>query len=560
MCPNMYYYLYGVFIDNLNNFLGGINNMQVAFGVLGGLGLFLYGMNLMGTGLQKAAGEKLKKLIEVLTNNRFMGVIVGTIVTMVVQSSSATTVMVIGFVNAGLMNLSQAVGVIMGANLGTTITAQLIAFKLTDIAPVVVAIGVAIWLFSSKKKYKEIAEIMIGFGILFIGMDFMSNHLKPLSKSQTFSDILKSLNNPFLGILVGFGLTTIVQSSSASIGLLLALASQGFITIDMAFPILFGDNIGTTTTALLSSIGASKTAKKAALMHFLFNLVGTILFMVVLKYPIQELVRYLSPNDIQRQIANAHTFFNLTNVFIQFPFAGFLVIAANKLIKGDDDEDVQGLKYLDTRIIETPSIAVGQASKEVLRMGKMVQNNFKNSIDSFYFKDEKLTKKVFEEEKRINEIEKEITQYLIQLSNAPLTNEQHATVTTLFHAINDIERVGDHADNIAELAQYRIDNKLWFTDTALDELKIMFDKVENIYKNALLAFKTADPNIARKVIGSEDEIDIMEKQYRAHHIERLNSQTCQPSSGIVFLDVISNLERVADHSSNIALYILDAIE
>jgi phosphate:Na+ symporter len=556
----MYYYLYGVFIDNLNNFLGGINNMQVAFGVLGGLGLFLYGMNLMGTGLQKAAGEKLKKLIEVLTNNRFMGVIVGTIVTMVVQSSSATTVMVIGFVNAGLMNLSQAVGVIMGANLGTTITAQLIAFKLTDIAPVVVAIGVAIWLFSSKKKYKEIAEIMIGFGILFIGMDFMSSHLKPLSKSQTFSDILKSLNNPFLGILVGFGLTTIVQSSSASIGLLLALASQGFITIDMAFPILFGDNIGTTTTALLSSIGASKTAKKAALMHFLFNLVGTILFMVVLKYPIQELVRYLSPNDIQRQIANAHTFFNLTNVFIQFPFAGFLVIAANKLIKGDDDEDVQGLKYLDTRIIETPSIAVGQASKEVLRMGKMVQNNFKNSIDSFYFKDEKLTKKVFEEEKRINEIEKEITQYLIQLSNAPLTNEQHATVTTLFHAINDIERVGDHADNIAELAQYRIDNKLWFTDTALDELKIMFDKVENIYKNALLAFKTADPNIARKVIGSEDEIDIMEKQYRAHHIERLNSQTCQPSSGIVFLDVISNLERVADHSSNIALYILDAIE
>lgn len=448
----------------------------------------------------------------------------------------------------------------MGANLGTTITAQLIAFKLTDIAPVVVAIGVAIWLFSSKKKYKEIAEIMIGFGILFIGMDFMSSHLKPLSKSQTFSDILKSLNNPFLGILVGFGLTTIVQSSSASIGLLLALASQGFITIDMAFPILFGDNIGTTTTALLSSIGASKTAKKAALMHFLFNLVGTILFMVVLKYPIQELVRYLSPNDIQRQIANAHTFFNLTNVFIQFPFAGFLVIAANKLIKGDDDEDVQGLKYLDTRIIETPSIAVGQASKEVLRMGKMVQNNFKNSIDSFYFKDEKLTKKVFEEEKRINEIEKEITQYLIQLSNAPLTNEQHATVTTLFHAINDIERVGDHADNIAELAQYRIDNKLWFTDTALDELKIMFDKVENIYKNALLAFKTADPNIARKVIGSEDEIDIMEKQYRAHHIERLNSQTCQPSSGIVFLDVISNLERVADHSSNIALYILDAIE
>jgi len=534
--------------------------MHVAFGVLGGLGLFLYGMNLMGTGLQKVAGEKLKKLIEVLTNNRFMGVIVGTLVTMVVQSSSATTVMVIGFVNAGLMNLSQAIGVIMGANLGTTITAQLIAFKLTDIAPVIVAIGVAIWLFTSKKKHKTKAEILIGFGILFIGMDFMSSNLKPLSSAPMFSDILTSLNNPVLGILIGFGLTTIVQSSSASIGLLLALASIGSINIEMALPILFGDNIGTTTTALLSSIGASKTAKKAALMHFLFNVIGTILFIVVLQGPVERLVMYLSPNDIQRQIANAHTSFNLINVVVQFPFAGFLVKAVNKLVKGDNEEDVKGLKYLDTRIMETPSIAVGQASKEVLRMGKITRVNLETAAEAFYTKDEKLINKVFEEEKRINEIEKEITQYLVQLSNAPLTRKQHATVTTLFNAINDIERVGDHADNIAELALYRVENKLWFTDLALDELKVMFDKVESIYKNALLAFKTADADLAKQVINSEDEIDIMEKQYRANHIARLNCQECRPNSGIVFLDVISNLERVADHSSNIAIYVLDALE
>lgn len=534
--------------------------MQIAFGVLGGLGLFLYGMNLMGTGLQKAAGEKLKRLIEVLTSNRLMGVIVGTLVTMVIQSSSATTVMVIGFVNAGLMTLSQAVGVIMGANVGTTMTAQLIAFKLSDYAPVVVAIGVAIWLFSSKKKNKEIAEILIGFGILFIGMDFMGNHLKPLGEYQGFKDLLVSLENPFLGILVGFGLTTLLQSSSASIGLLLALSGQGLITIDIALPILFGDNIGTTTTALISSIGANKTAKRAALIHFLFNVIGTIIFMFILRKPVEALVMSFTPNDISRQIANSHTLFNLINVIIQFPFAGFLVLAARKLIRGEEQDEVHGLKYLDTRIMETPSIAVNQASKEVLRMGKIVRDNLRTAFEAFYQKDEKLVQKVFEEEKRINEIEREITKYLVQLSNAPLTDQQHAKVNILFHAINDIERVGDHADNIAELCQDRIDNKLWFTDTALDELHIMFDKVDEVFSKSLLTFKTADAKVAEEVITLEAEIDIMEKKYRDSHIERLNTQSCEPSSGIVFLDLISNLERVSDHSSNIAMYIMDALK
>ncbi|MDK2917887.1 MAG: phosphate:Na+ symporter [Candidatus Petromonas sp.] len=533
--------------------------MEIAFGVLGGLGLFLYGMNVMGTGLQKVAGEKLKKLIEILTNNRFMGVLVGAGVTAIIQSSSATTVMVVGFVNAGLMKLTQAIGVIMGANIGTTITAQLIAFKLSDIAPIVIAIGVGIWLFSSKKKHKEIAEVLIGFGILFIGMDFMKHALKPLRTYQGFIDILTSLKNPILGILVGFGLTVIVQSSSASIGLLLALASQGLITIDIALPILFGDNIGTCTTALLSSIGASKTAKRAAIMHLLFNVIGTILFMVVLRYPIEKLVVYLSPNDIQRQIANAHTFFNITNVIVQLPFAGLIVAAAKKIIPGEVEEAV-GLKYLDSRIIETPSIAVGQASKEVLRMGKMVQNNLRMSIESFINKDEKLTAKVFEEEKKINEMEKEITEYLIKLSNAPLTDEQHAKITTLFNTINDLERVGDHADNLAELAQYSIDNRCSFTDQAIEELKTMFDKTEKTFKEALWAFKTADIQTAKRVLEFERDIDMLEKQYRASHIKRLNEQMCSPSSGIVFLDVISNLERVADHSSNISLSVLDALK
>ncbi|HLR35994.1 MAG TPA: Na/Pi cotransporter family protein [Tissierellales bacterium] len=531
--------------------------MEIAFGVLGGLGLFLYGMNMMGMSLEKVAGEKLKHLIEVLTNNRLMGVLIGALVTMVVQSSSATTVMVIGFVNAGLMTLSQAVGVIMGANIGTTITAQLIAFSLTDIAPLVLAIGVGIWITTSSKRAKNISEILMGFGILFIGMDMMGNSLAPLSENETFKNILISLDDPFLGVLVGLGLTTILQSSSASIGLLQALASQGLININIAFPILFGDNIGTTTTALISSVGTNKTAKRAAIIHFLFNLIGTIIFMTLLRVPIQVLVTYITPNNIQRQIANAHTLFNILNVAIQFPFANLLVKAATKLVPGDIYEESTGYNYLDSRIIETPSIAVGQAKKEVLRMANIVGENLINAKKSFLNKDEKLTNEVFQQETVINRLEREITTYLVELSNEPLSEEQHGLVNTLFYTINDIERVGDHADNLAELAQYRIDNRLLFTDDALDELKIMFDRTEKIYRKAIEAFEEVDYNLSMEVKDSEEKVDELEKEYRVNHIERLNKLMCEPSSGVVFLDILSNLERVADHSSNIVQYVLD---
>ena len=328
----------------------------------------------------------------------------------------------------------------------------------------------------------------------------------------------------------------------------------------MALPILFGDNIGTTTTAMLSSIGASRTAKQAAFIHFLFNLIGTLLFMLVLRIPIQNFVYNLSENDIPRQIANAHTIFNLLNVIIQFPFAGLLVKAAEKVIKSDTKKTRRVLKHIDDRIMETPSVAVAQVSKEVLRMGRIAENNLKLAADAFYTKDDKLISKVFEEEKRVNELEEAISEYLVQLSNAPMTDEQHGIVTTLFHVINDIERVSDHSENIAELTTHRIDDDLWFTDGAIAELHIMFDKVYNLYKNALLSFKTADLDIAKSVIIEEDEIDIMEKKYRLNHIERLNTRSCKLGSGIVYLDIISNLERVADHSANIAQYVIDTIE
>ncbi len=531
--------------------------METALPVIGGLGLFLYGMTIMGDGLQKVAGQRLKKFIEVLTNNRIMGVFIGALVTMVIQSSSGTTVMVIGFVNAGLMSLTQAVGVIMGANIGTTVTAQLIAFKITDYAPIAVAIGVAIWIITSKKKAKNIAEVMIGFGILFIGMNMMGDGLKPLAQSPTFSKIIISLKNPILGMLVGLGLTTVVQSSSASIGLLQALAGQGLIGINIAFPILFGENIGTTTTGLISSIGANKTAKKAAIIHFLFNLIGTLIFMFILKTPIEKLVIYLSPDNIPRQIANAHTFFNIINVLIQLPFAGLLVKAANKLVPGEDKQAMKESVYLDSRIIETPSIALGQVRKEIIRMGDYVSDNLIRCQNGIINNDVKEIEITFAQEQKINKLQKEISEYLVKLSNAPLSDSQHTEVNVYFNNIGDIERIGDHAENIVELAEEKMAGNLEFTDQGIDELNEMFTKCQQAFSYAMEALEKNAEAPARKVLILEDEVDELETLNRQNHISRLNKGQCETSSGIIFLDVISNLERVSDHSSNLALYVLD---
>lgn len=531
--------------------------MDIALPVLGGLGLFLYGMNLMGDALQRAAGSKLRKLIEVLTNNRFMGVIVGIVVTMVIQSSSATTVMVIGFVNAGLMTLTQAVGVIMGANVGTTVTAQLIALDVTRYAPLAIAAGVAVWIVASKKKHKDSAEILIGVGILFVGMDMMSTGLAPLSDMPVFTNIMTNLNNPIIGMLVGLVLTTVFQSSSASIGLLQALAGQGLVTMNMAFPILFGENIGTTTTGLISSVGANKTAKRAAIIHFLFNLIGTIIFMTLLRIPIQAIVLRISPLDVKKQIANAHTLFNIINLLIQLPFAKLLVKAAEFLIPGVDKADSIATIYLDERIIETPSIALGQVNKEIYRMGDLVLDNL--ILANQVFSDEKYDgiEKVYEQEKLINNIEREITEYLVKLSKASLSEKQQAEINILFYTINDIERVGDHVENIVELSEYKLNNGLSFTADAVEELHEMFDASISAFTKTMIALETKNEIIAREVLVIEDNVDLLEAKNRANHIDRLSKMECQTGPGVVFLDAISNLERVADHSVNIAMYVLD---
>ncbi|MCT4607359.1 MAG: Na/Pi cotransporter family protein [Marinisporobacter sp.] len=539
--------------------------MEIFFGLIGGLGLFLYGMTIMGDGLEKSAGDKMKKIIEVLTNHRIMAVTVGALVTMIIQSSSATTVMVVGFVNAGIMTLTQATGVIMGANIGTTVTAQIASLKLSHIAPVVVGIGVGIWLFTSNKKTKNVAEIFIGFGILFIGMDFMKDAVKPLREYEGFREMLISFGKPtftdsLMAICTGFFITAAVQSSSATTGILIALASEGLLPIEASLPIIFGTNIGTCVTAMLSSIGANRTAKRAAFIHFIFNVVGTLLFLICFKDFTIKIVKHFSPDSAARQLANAHTLFNIGNTLILLPFAPILVNLANKVLPVNESEkrEKRGVKYLDDRMLETPSIAIGQVMKEILNMGDLALDSYRTSMEAFFEKSEKLAKETFQMEKIINAMEREIAEYLVKLSNTALSGRQHEVVDEFFNTINDIERVGDHADNLAELAVFVSEHKLVFSEGAIKELKLMDDRVMKSYEQAILALKTGDINIARRVVEREGEIDHMEKSLRTSHISRLNKQECSAGAGIIFLDIISNLERIGDHSTKIAFSVMDA--
>jgi phosphate:Na+ symporter len=528
---------------------------RMVFELLGGLGLFIYGMNTMGAGLQKAAGDRLKRLLEILTTNRIMGLVFGAVITSLIQSSSATTVMVVGFVNAGLMNLMQAAGVIMGANIGTTVTAQLVAFKLTDIAPAVVAVGVSLLLFGTKRRYKQIGEILTGFGILFIGMNLMSVAMEPLKYSDLFTNIMTTFGrNRFLGMVAGFVVTGIIQSSSASIGLLQALAFNDLIGIDAALPIVLGMNIGTCVTALLSSIGTSINARRAAMIHLTIKVVGMFLF-IGFTSPLGNAVEYLG-GDTVRQIANAHTLYNIANTAILLPFAPLLVKTSKRLVPGQEEEEGV-LKYLDNRLLETPSIAVLQAVKEVARMGEVARDTLRYAIDGFVKEDEKLLNHCFQKEKMVNTLEKEITQFLVLLSNSSLSAAENDLVTGLFHTVNDIERIGDHAENIAELGQSKIDNGLVFSEIGIRDLTTMSDYVYSMVGDVIAALQSRDYALARNVREREDEVDRMEREYREGHIGRLNNYQCVPGSGVVFLDVISNLERIADHCSNIAMSILD---
>ena len=533
--------------------------MEIAIGIMGGLGLFLYGMNLMGEALEKAAGSKLKKIIELLTSNIFMGVIVGTIVTAIIQSSSATTVMVVGFVNAGIMTLPQAVGVIMGANIGTTVTAQLVSIDINGLAPIALGIGIVLYLFTNKPKTKHLAEVLIGFGILFTGMDFMKEAVQPLSEYEGFTNALLTFGKyPILGLLLGFGITAIIQSSSASMGMLVVLASQGLIPLNSALPILYGQNIGTCVTSLLSSIGASISARRAALIHLMFNVLGTIIFLIFLNGIVVKAVVYMDPDNVARQIANVHTIFNITSTLMLLPFNKIIIKLATKLAPDNntEDDDTKVVKFIDDRMIETPSIALVNVEKETLRMGEKSRESLDSAMTGIFEKSETDLSNTLKKEKVINELQKTILNYLLKLSKAPLNEESREVIDSLFNTVNDIERIGDHAENLAELGKSSIVNDVVFSDNARSELSDMYNKVLSTYTYSLESMRTSDVDLACKVIKMEEQVDIMEKTCRLNHMRRLNNNMCSIDNGIIYLEILTNLERVSDHAVNIAQQVI----
>lgn len=543
---------------------------QMFIYVFSGLGLFLYGMNLMSEGLEKAAGNKLKSIVGALTTNRFMGVGVGAFVTAVVQSSSASTVMVVGFVNAGIMTLTQAIGVIMGANIGTTITSVLVALKLTDLAPFAIGIGVMMMMFSKNTKTKKYAQILLGFGLLFLGMSTMKSGMSDLKHNPVLEEILGSFAdggffNTAAAIFVGFAITAVIQSSSATTGILVGLAATGGISLAAAFPILLGTNIGTCVTAMISSVGANKNARRAAVMHLTFNLIGTVLFILILKGPTLLFINKVLVGQFgfepDAQVAAAHVIFNILTTVILIWFAPLLVKFSKVVIPKGQDEvgEISGLKYLDDRILETPSIAMAQVAREVLHMGNIALKEFEYAVTSFMQNDLDLAQKTFKTERILNELEHDIANYLVKITNTSITDEQREMIDGLFSTISDIERVGDHADNLAEMTVYKVENKLTYSDSALQEIEHMAERVIKSFKQSLDAIKGGDHEIARAVIEREGEIDLLEKNLRKKHIKRLNEGKCSPSSGVLFLDIINNLERIGDHASNIAAAVIDNV-
>lgn len=525
--------------------------------LLGGLGLFIYGMKLMGDGLENAAGEGLKKILEKVTKNPIIAVVVGAIVTMVIQSSSATTVMVVGFVNAGLMNLAQAAGIIMGANIGTTITAQLVAFKLDEIAPMFVFVGAMIVMFAKGKKRKEFGNIILGFGILFVGMGSMSGAMKPLTQLPVFQEVLTTVGQHwYLGIIAGAVITAVLQSSSATTGILVALATAGAIDIKAALPIIFGCNIGTCVTAMLATIGTNKTAHRAAMMHLIFNVTGTVLFLpLLLTGWLGDFVSEFAV-DVKRQIANAHTIFNIVNTLIMVPLIPILCKIVERIIPGEDDEKV-GPKYIDDRLLETPVIAAGQVVKETLRMANKAKKSLELAMEAFLKNDESLAQKVYENEEVINTLEECITTYLVKLSKCDLSDKEKNIVASTFHVVNDIERIGDHAENLADITIQKINKKLQYSDNAITEMTTMYETTLKALDICIDSYAERDIQKAKEINNVEAEIDKQHKRYRELHIKRLHEGVCSAYAGAIFLDLLSNLERIGDHSTNIAEIVIE---
>lgn len=525
----------------------------------GGLGLFLFGIRTMGDGLENAAGAKLKRMLEVLTGNRFLAVLVGFVVTAIIQSSTATTVMVVGFVNAGMMSLAQAVGVIMGANIGTTVTSLLIALNFSSVAAAAVLVGVILMLASKKTVVKNLGAIFTGFGLLFLGIDMMSDSMAPLRESAGFMNFIVTVSEsplrPLFGIILGIVMTAVLQSSSASVGVLQTLAMQGLVPLKFSVFVLFGQNIGTCLTALFSTVGAKKNSKRAAVIHLLFNLIGTGIFILIaLLAPYVEWIEKLSP-DPMAQIAISHIVFNIVSTVIMFPFAKVLVKLSCLLVPGkDDSESEMHCKFIDDRLLNTPPFAVMQVSKEVARMAKLARDNFETSAHALINRSDKDLDKVMENEEVINYLNHHITSYLVKLNALDITDSDSDYIARVFHAINDIERVGDHAINLAEAAQHNIGEGLKFSDPAREELNQLCGSVVTLLERSMAAFdnQSLSDNEAKELSDLEEHIDDLTLECQDSHIFRLNRKECNTEAGMLYLNTITDFERVGDHAINIA--------
>lgn len=526
------------------------------FTFFGGLGIFLFGIKTMGDGLQKAAGDRLRDLLDRFTTKPIMGVLTGIVVTILIQSSSGTTVLTVGLVSAGFMTLRQAIGVIMGANIGTTVTAFIIGINISEYALPIMALGAALIFFFENHKVNNFGQVFFGFGGLFFGLTLMGDAMKPLRDAPTFIDLTLSMGeNPLLGVLIGVVFTVIIQSSTAAVGLLQTLFDQGAISLHAALPVLFGDNIGTTITAVLASIGASIAARRAALVHVLFNVIGTIL-VLLLFVPFTHFIEFLQASlnlNPRMTIAFAHGSFNVANTIIQFPFIAALAWIVTKLVPGEERTIEYKAVHLGEQFIrQSPSVALGQGKKEVKRMAELAMQGIEEVNQYFKTQGKKHREIIPQIEDALNNLDHKITDYLVKISYHSLTDEDLRTHHVLMNTVINLERIGDHMENIMELVDSQISSKVKFSDEALTDLDEMFDLTLSTLKQAIESFETDNIDEAKAVIVKERLIDEMERELRKKHIIRLNENQCTGTAGIVYVDIVSNLERIGDHAVNIA--------
>ena len=539
-----------------------MNISGMVLGLIGGLGLFLYGMTLMSDSLEKAAGAKLRGILELFTKNRYVGIIVGVVFTAIIQSSSAATVMVVSFVNAGLMTLYQAIGVIYGANIGTTVTSQLVSFNLSQYAPVFIMAGVLMLMIFKNSTVKKTGEVVIGFGILFLGISTMSSSMGALKELPAIQNLFMSLDNRFFALLLGLVITAIVQSSSVTVSIVLLLAQQGLLPLKICFFIILGCNIGACMSAMLASLSGKKNAKRAALIHLLFNIIGSIIMAVILLIGsnwIEALIMHISGGNLGRCVANTHTIFKVFQVIILMPFMSWIVKLTYLIVPGEDNdvEDEYEMKYIGDGDRLSSATAIPQVCSEISHMGEIAIGNLEKALDALLIKDDKAAKEVFEVEKRIDYMNKEITDYLVKANQISLPVGDRKKLGALFHVVSDIERVGDHAENIAEDVEKLIDMKEDINGMAGNEIRRMQEMTVKILHLSMDMFNLEDDSHLQEILDLENAIDAKERELQDLHVKCLTKGECSAQVGMMFSDLASNLERVADHATNIAFSILE---